>query len=911
MPHPSLPPENWTQHLETLLTRALDLQEEGDEAGVDALLAAHPKEAPTIRQALSDLARADLLDRKHTALPKQFDDFQVLGELGAGGMGVVYRARQTSLEREVALKVIRPELLLFEGSRERFRREIDAVARLDHPAIVQVYATGNVGGVPYYVMPCLRGASAQDAIVALRDGDGPPATGAQLRAAIGRGEDDSGTELEDTFDGTYWQAVVRLIRKAALGIQHAHVRGVLHRDLKPSNIYFTPSGQAVVLDFGLARAGGDPQLTRTGSAAGSPAYMAPEQVRGEGADERTDVYGLAATLHALLAMQPPFVTDTEEVLRSRILAGERDDLRGRPDIPAELEIVIASAMDRDRTHRYASCEQFAEDLQRVLDGRPIQARRLPLQVRARRFVQRHRTVAVASAVAVGFLILLPLLLYWQQLGASKTLKDQVKETNTANSRLETANKELAATNAELQASNKLRSEVIEELKDQIERADTSVSVSIAAVRRLLASTQVNRLRKRGAPQEIVAGLLRNAYDLFGELDFDDKFQGQVRLTRLQALRALVDVYLSMGKTKQTEAVLIKMEALLGEGEVPRRLLPFRAAIYGTRAMIKMDRREHDGVPELLENARGLYAQFIGDEEHGDAAISEIASLDNIIAGLAMRSGRMDEAEEALRRAIATTISIPQPKRTISTHGVNRLNLVRFLKANRRYDEALTEIDLQLEELEELPEDSDEASWPIPRYVRAMGQNERFRLLQLQRNYGEAVPAAKVAMASLDQLIRDFPDAPELQRLRGTLRCNLAILHGDRDDWDLAVAEARGSVTDEEDALRMMPDDYQAKRFVLTHRRFLCHALRKNERWDELGREAGRLGKQEIPPMWREGAARDLLRAADNGTSKTPEDLREQALTWLEQAAEQGRKINKPNEVYDSIRNEPRFLELNQ
>ncbi|MFN3242635.1 MAG: protein kinase domain-containing protein [Planctomycetota bacterium] len=903
-------PENRTEVLETLLARALELQERGDATAVDRLLEEHPDEAPTLRAALDDLARADLLDRKDATLPRRFDDFELLGELGAGGMGVVYRARQTSLEREVALKVIRPELLLFEGSRERFRREIDAVARLDHPAIIQVHATGCVGGVPYYVMPRLRGGSAQDVIVALRDQDRDGLSGAQLRRVLGdqRG---SGTEVDDTFDGCWWQCVVRLIRKAALGIQHAHVRGVLHRDLKPSNIYFTPSGQAVVLDFGLARAGGDPHLTRTGSAAGSPAYMAPEQVRGEHADERTDVYGLAATLHALLARRTPFATDTEEVLRSRILAGDRDALREHCDVPAELDVVIATAMDRDRQHRYATCERFAEDLQRVLDGRPITARRLPLRVRARRFVQRHRTVSVASAVALSFVILVPLLLYWQQLRASAVLQDQVEATNTANGKLAAANQELERTNGELQTSNALLSEVNLELKEQIERADKSVSVSIAAVSNLLAGTSVNRLRKRTAPQEVVAGLLRNAYELFGELEFDDKFQGQVLETRLHALRSLCDVLMSMGKLDETEAALAEMEVLLGDGELPSKLLPFRATLHGTRAMIKMDRRDHEGVPELLAKARATYELLLDDEARRGAAISEIASIDNMVAGLAMRSGRMDEAEAALRRAIATTEKLPEQQRIGSTHGVNRLNLVRFLKSNRRYDEALAEIEVQLRELQQLPPDSDLMAWPIPRYQRAMGQNERFRLLQLTQQDDQAIAAAAVAKASLDALIDDFPDSPELPRLRGSLLCNLAIVHGGLEQWQLAVAAARQSVADELEALRMMPDDLQAQRFVATHQRYLCYALRHSERWDELAQEATRLGARRIPALWRVGAARDLLRVVQNGAPSDPAALRERAIAWLQQANAEGRKIDKADELYNPIRNDPRFTGLNQ
>lgn len=155
--------------LEDVLALALSAREEGGEAALEGYLATIGTLAPAVRAALAELRGCDLLEPVIAGLPPQLGDFRLREVLGAGGMGVVYLAEQVLLGREVALKVVRPELLFFEGARERFRREIEAVARLEHPAIVPILATGTADGIPYYAMPRLRGRSAESLIGALRD----------------------------------------------------------------------------------------------------------------------------------------------------------------------------------------------------------------------------------------------------------------------------------------------------------------------------------------------------------------------------------------------------------------------------------------------------------------------------------------------------------------------------------------------------------------------------------------------------------------------------------------------------------------------------------------------------------------------------------------------------------------------
>ncbi|MCA8949072.1 MAG: serine/threonine protein kinase, partial [Planctomycetes bacterium] len=571
--------------LTELLAQALAALEADGEPGVERLLLRYPEDADELRAALAELRGTGLLDEPRSELPERFGDFALEGRLGAGGMGVVFRARQLSLGRLVALKVLRPELLLFEGARDRFQREIDAVARLEHPAIVPILASGLAGGVPYFAMPLLRGGSGDDVVAALAAADPRRLVGADLHAAIGG--DAATPDGDGVFANDYRQAVVRLVRKAALGIHHAHARGVLHRDLKPSNLMLTPDGQAIVLDFGLARGRDDARLTRTGSTAGSPAYMAPEQVRGEPADERTDVYALAATMHCLLGLRPPFPIACAEELRRRILAGEREDLRHRAGVPTELRLVLDRAMDLERHRRYPTALAFADDLQATLDGRAVTARRLPFAVRARRLVRRHRAVAAAVGVALLFLALLPLVLLWQQRRAAEVLTRQVDKTTAANSAL-------AAANASLE--------------EQVRRADRGVEVSIETVERLLANVAVDKLRNLPAALEMGADVLHDAIELFDRLVADERFRERIELARLRALYDLFELQDTLGRFDAAEQTAQQLQRGLakwfaGAESVPAPVRLLLAKIHRLIASLRIKRGEMGSVAQHVEAAR--------------------------------------------------------------------------------------------------------------------------------------------------------------------------------------------------------------------------------------------------------------------------------------------------------------------
>src|SRR5881275_756222 len=303
-----------------------------------------------------------------------FDDYELLEQIGRGGQGVVFRARQKSLNHTVTLKVINLGQWASKAHLKRFRLEAEAAARLEHPGIVPIHEVGERDGSCYFSMKFIEGGQLDDV---------PRRQPMPIRRAV------------------------ELIVKVARTVHYAHEHGILHRDIKPGNILVDAKGEPLLTDFGLARlVEAESTVTRTKEVMGTPSYMAPEQAVGNNAavSSATDVYGLGAVLYQLLTDHPPFAGGTTFETIKLVLDTEPQQPRlWNRRIDRELSTICLKCLEKDPKRRYPSALALAEDLEHWLKHEPIRAKRSGFVTHARKWVRRNPTSAllVASLIALA------------------------------------------------------------------------------------------------------------------------------------------------------------------------------------------------------------------------------------------------------------------------------------------------------------------------------------------------------------------------------------------------------------------------------------------------------------------------------------------------------------------------------
>ncbi|MFO1499505.1 MAG: serine/threonine-protein kinase [Verrucomicrobiota bacterium] len=353
--------------------------------------ATQPDPAPTSLRSVLERQASPTVVKLH-----YFGDYELLSEIARGGMGVVFRARQRSLNRIVAVKVISMGTLATPELVKRFKAEAETAASLSHPNIVPIYEVGEHQGHHYFSMELIEGPSLRAALTARRKGGSRPSPGTR----------DSSMALPSslTSDHCPLRVSVRLLITLARAVHYAHQRGVLHRDLTPGNVLLDAKGQPHLTDFGLAKlVEKESTLTHTHAVLGTPAYMSPEQARGDTRAVTTaaDVYGLGAILYETLTETPPFAGETSlETVRQVLEQEPRRPSSLNPEVDRDLETICLKCLEKEPSRRYSSAEGLAEDLTCWLHGEPIRARPITNLERVGKWARRRPAMAAMGGLSL-------------------------------------------------------------------------------------------------------------------------------------------------------------------------------------------------------------------------------------------------------------------------------------------------------------------------------------------------------------------------------------------------------------------------------------------------------------------------------------------------------------------------------
>jgi hypothetical protein len=547
--------------------------------------------------------------------------YEILGELSRGGMGVVFKARQVSLKRVVALKMLRDGVLAGPGELARFRREAEAVARLQHPHVVQIHEIGEAEGRPFFSLEYVEGGS--------------------LAQKLG------GTPLPSR------QAAL-LAEPLARAVHAAHQRGIIHRDLKPANVLLTADGQPKITDFGLARhLDADPGQTPSGAVVGTPSYMAPEQAGGKArqAGPAADVYALGAILYELLTGRPPFRAATPLDTVLQVMSEEPvPPSRLQPKVARDLETICLKCLNKEPDRRYASAADLADDLHRYLGGQPIRARPTPVWRRALKWAKRRPALAALGVVsAAAGLALVGVLLGFN--AALRHERDRFREQRD----LADKNRQIAeAQRARAEAAQRmallaLLREGVTALRQEgddllaLFRAGRTTSPGLLRSIRGQAEAELQLRQDPGKRLQVLANTLRTFQQVE---EIATQLRKEVRLTvwdmeavRAARLGAEIALLRARGRTAEGAQEPDRLPTLLGE-----RVQALRREVENRLAVFRAGRED---IPVLLESLRQLAE---AEAELGDDRQQRIAAHEKAVATFR----DVEEAASKLRDASRIT-----------------------------------------------------------------------------------------------------------------------------------------------------------------------------------------------------------------------------------------------------------------
>ena len=546
--------------------------------------------------------------------------YEVLGELGRGGMGVVYLARKVALNRLCALKMILAGAHASTVAQARFRAEAEAIARLRHPDIVQIYHVGEVEGLPFLELEYLAGGGLDQA---LNGSPRPPASGALL------------------------------VEVTARAIAEAHHLGIVHRDLKPANVLLDENGRPKVADFGLAKIlGSEGGLTKTSAVLGSPSYMAPEQAEGDSSKigPRTDVYALGAILYELLTGRPPFRAATAfETLAHVKNADPVPPSRIQPGLPGEIETICLKCLEKEPARRYATALELALDLRRFLDGEPILAQDPPIWLLLWKRARRRPALSMALLVtAAAVVVLIGGSLYYNALlresvnkarAAEKTaLKERNLTMNALNELVFGVQDRLGKT----PATRATRKGLLEKALDGLEQVARDAEASAPDVGRAVAHQKLGDIFRQVGRNEDARRQFAFAQQLAERLSSERPQDPEIRDCLARAHAGLGELSLNADQTKEAvehfrQSVLLAEKSAVHNADQAQARASLLEAYFRLGRAYGFD-RDLDSGEAWFRKMEALAERWIAEEPSNVLARDQLSTSHRKIADMRKLAG---------------------------------------------------------------------------------------------------------------------------------------------------------------------------------------------------------------------------------------------------------------------------------
>jgi len=747
------------------------------------------------------------------ALP--LGDYQIVRQVGRGGMGIVYEAVQLSLGRRVALKILPLAAALDARQLQRFKSEAITAAHLHHPHIVPVYAVGYDRGVHYYAMQFIEGKTLGDFIEGFRQLTGlagsslPSTRPAPLGVPSIPGEPDlsstrpdppsppkpvapdtvptAGLATERSIQSrSFFRTAAQLGIQAAEALEQAHQVGVVHRDIKPANLLVDLAGKLWITDFGLARFRDNPDLTFTGDLLGTWRYMSPEQAAAKRVlvDHRTDIYSLGVTLYELLTLAPPFESNDRQELLQQIACEEpRAPRRMNPAIPVELETIVLKAIAKRPEERYATAQELADDLERFLEDKPVQARRPSARERLVKWSRRHKPIVAAAAItlvlAVVFLSISTILAWRSEQHAN--------------------------------VASKVAEDALQAQKEQQEATTKDLNVMLQAFDGMLrhirkVSPWVSRdSRMRQEHQAELVKLIASHKALANAHSADPN----VRLTFGNAYMTVGWIQLGLGELTQAATAYDQALAIFNRLALDQPSEEARFALascHHDRALLFRDASRIQDAEQSLKEAMDLYQGLLVDFPPNPWVVFWLEESRHELSALLFATGRPQEAEAALRQALPILERLHRQVpgcpicQTSLTDCLDNLGLI--LEKTGRAGEAEKNCRRALDLLNELTVRINAPTFPaellpmyedlsIPERTAIVGKHLGSLLHQAGR-LEESEKAHLQSLEALKALAAGSPGSPDLQEELGSAQCQLGIVLAERGhakDAEQACAEA--------------------------------------------------------------------------------------------------------------------------